>query len=147
MTRGDKAKIYFNAGYNCAQAVVKAFEDKLGGDINIYLRIASSFGGGIGRLREVCGAFSGSCIVAGLLHGYDGENDVDKGEHYKLIQRLAAKNKEINGSIICRELLAGTVNLSSENPAERSEEYKKKRPCAELCRIAADILAEELGEL
>ena len=147
MTRGDKAKEYFNMGYNCAQSVVKAFEDKLGKDIDVYLKIASSFGGGIGRLREVCGAFSGSCIVAGILRGYDGENNVDKGNHYKLIQQLAKKNKEKNGSIICRELLAGTINLSSENPAERTNEYIKKRPCAELCYIAANILSEELGEV
>ena len=145
MTKGQKAEEYFKQGYNCAQAVVKAFEEEIGGDIQAYLRIASSFGGGIGRLREVCGAFSGSCMVAGLLRGYDEENGVGKGAHYALIQRMALKNKEVNGSIICRELLAGTVNLSSENPSDRSAEYYKKRPCAELCRIAADILAEELN--
>lgn len=145
MNKGQKAEEYFKNGYNCAQAVVLAFADEIGGDLDAYLRLASSFGGGIGRLREVCGAFTGSCMVAGLLRGYDGKNGVSKAEHYALIQRLAAKNKEANGSIICRELLAGTVSLSNADPSVRSEEYKKKRPCAELCRIAADILAEELG--
>lgn len=145
MSRGQKAEEYFKSGYNCAQAVVMAFADVIGGDTKAYLRLSSSFGGGIGRLREVCGAFSGSCMVAGLLRGYDNENGVDKGSHYALIQRLALKNKLQNGSIICKELLGATVNLSSADPSVRTVEYVKKRPCAELCRIAADILAEELG--
>lgn len=145
MSRGQKAEEYFKSGYNCAQAVVMAFADIIGGDTQAYLRISSSFGGGIGRLREVCGAFSGSCMVAGLLRGYDDENGVEKGAHYALIQRLALKNKLQNGSIICKELLGTTVNLSSSDPSVRSAEYVKKRPCAELCRIAADILADELG--
>lgn len=145
MSRGQKAEEYFKSGYNCAQAVVMAFADVIGGDTQAYLRLSSSFGGGIGRLREVCGAFSGSCMVAGLLRGYDNENGVDKGSHYALIQRLALKNKLQNGSIICKELLGATVNLSSADPSIRTAEYVKKRPCAELCRIAADILAEELG--
>lgn len=145
MSRGQKAEEYFKSGYNCAQAVAMAFADVIGGDTQAYLRLASSFGGGIGRLREVCGAFSGSCMVAGLLRGYDNENGVDKGSHYALIQRLALKNKLQNGSIICKELLGATVNLSSADPSVRTAEYVKKRPCAELCRIAADILAEELG--
>ena len=145
MSRGQKAEEYFKSGYNCAQAVVMAFADVIGGDTQAYLRLSSSLGGGIGRLREVCGAFSGSCMVAGLLRGYDNENGVDKGSHYALIQRLALKNKLQNGSIICKELLGATVNLSSADPSVRTAEYVKKRPCAELCRIAADILAEELG--
>lgn len=145
MSRGQKAEEYFKSGYNCAQAVVMAFADVIGGDTQAYLRLSSSFGGGIGRLREVCGAFSGSCMVAGLLRGYDNENGVDKGSHYALVQRLALKNKLQNGSIICKELLGATVNLSSADPSVRTAEYVKKRPCAELCRIAADILAEELG--
>lgn len=145
MSRGQKAEEYFKSGYNCAQAVVMAFADVIGGDTQAYLRLSSSFGGGIGRLREVCGAFSGSCMVAGLLRGYDNENGVNKGSHYALIQRLALKNKLQNGSIICKELLGATVNLSSADPSVRTAEYVKKRPCAELCRIAADILAEELG--
>lgn len=145
MSRGQKAEEFFKSGYNCAQAVVMAFADVIGGDTQAYLRLSSSFGGGIGRLREVCGAFSGSCMVAGLLRGYDNENGVDKGSHYALIQRLALKNKLQNGSIICKELLGATVNLSSADPSVRTAKYVKKRPCAELCRIAADILAEELG--
>lgn len=145
MSRGQKAEEFFKSGYNCAQAVVMSYADVIGGDTQAYLRLSSSFGGGIGRLREVCGAFSGSCMVAGLLRGYDNENGVDKGSHYALIQRLALKNKLQNGSIICKELLGATVNLSSADPSVRTAEYVKKRPCAELCRIAADILAEELG--
>ena len=128
MSRGQKAEEYFKSGYNCAQAVIMAFADVIGGDTQAYLRLSSSFGGGIGRLREVCGAFSGSCMVAGLLRGYDDENGVEKGAHYALIQRLALKNKLQNGSIICKELLGATVNLSSSDPSVRSAEYVKKRP-------------------
>ena len=143
--KAEQARQLFLSGANCAQAVLGAFHRECGLDFDAAMRLASGFGGGMGRLREVCGAFSGSCMVAGLLRGYDNENGVDKGSHYALIQRLALKNKLQNGSIICKELLGATVNLSSADPSVRTAEYVKKRPCAELCRIAADILAEELG--
>lgn len=146
MSRGDKAYEYFNNGYNCSQAVVLAFSDLYPDKKDDMVKIASSFGGGFGRTREVCGTFSGISMVLGLICGFDGENGVSKAEHYALIRELGERFKKDNGSIICRELLGGTVNLSSENPAVRTEEYKKKRPCAELCRYAADILEEKLIE-
>ncbi len=146
MTRGDKAFSYFNEGYNCSQAVVLAFADLYPDKADDMLKIVSSFGGGFGRMREVCGAFSGICAVLGLLCGFDGKNGVSKAEHYAIVRELGERFKADNGSIVCRELLGGTVNLSSENPAERTAEYKKKRPCAELCRYATDILEEKLKE-
>ena len=109
--------------------------------------MASSFGGGFGRLREVCGAFSGISLVVGALLGYgDAESD-KKAEHYALIRELAEEFKNVNGgSIICRELLGNTQNLSSENPAERTMEYKHKRPCYDIVANSADILDKKLKE-
>lgn len=146
MSRGDKAFSYFNDGYNCAQAVVLAFGDLFPEKQDDMIKIASSFGGGFGRMREVCGTFSGVCIVLGLLCGFDVENGISKAEHYALIRKLGDKFKADNGSIVCRELLGETIKLSSDNPSERTAEYKKKRPCAELCGYAADMLEKELKE-
>ena len=116
MSRGELAKKYFDEGYNCAQAVVLAFADLIKIDKDDLLKIASSFGGGFGRLREVCGAFSGMSIVVGYLCGYSLTDSQNKMEHYALIRELAEKFKQRNGgSIICRELIAGTEKLSSEN--------------------------------
>ena len=144
MTRGEIAEQNFLSGLSCAQSVVMAFKDKIEIDEETLLKISSSFGGGFARLREVCGAFSGMCIVAGYLRGYTPTNGVQKADHYAFIRKLADRFKEANGALICRELLGVSVNLSSENPQERSAEYLKKRPCPTICRAAADILAEEL---
>ena len=145
MTRGELAEKYFVDGYNCCQSAVLAFSDLTDLDKSTLLKLSSSFGGGFGRLREVCGAFSGICIIAGLLKGYDRENGVSKMEHYALVQRLGAAFKEANGSLICRELTSKTTNLSSPDPAVRTEEYMQKRPCKEICKNAADILVKELN--
>lgn len=144
-SRGDKAFAFFNSGYNCSQAVVLAFEDLYPEKIKDMLKITSSFGGGYGRMREVCGAFSGICAVAGLLRGFDGSEPGEKAAHYAFIRTLGGKFKEEFGSVVCREFLGETVNLSSSDPSKRSEEYKKKRPCAEICRFAANLLAENLN--
>lgn len=145
MTRGERAEALFKEGYNCSQAVVLAFSDVLGIDDKTAAMLSSSFGGGMGRLREVCGAVSGMFIVVGILKGYsDPKSGTEKTEHYALIQRLAARFREENGSIICNELLGLSKKPSSPVPEKRTEEYYKKRPCAELCRIAADIVSEVL---
>ncbi len=128
------AKELFKKGYNCAQSVVIAFCNETGLDLETALKISSSFGGGMGRLREVCGAVSGMFMVAGMLYGYsDPLNKTAKAEHYKLIQSLATEFKNENNSIVCRELLG----LSAEK--EKNDCYKK-RPCAELVEHAAEIL-------
>lgn len=145
INRGESAEKYFLSGLNCAQSVVMAFKDVIDVDEEVLQKISSSFGGGFGRLREVCGAFSGMCIVAGYLRGYTQNNGVSKAEYYEFIRNLAGKFKAENGSYICRELLGETARLSSENPSERTAEYKAKRPCPTICRAAAEILQNELG--
>lgn len=147
MDKGQIAKENFKAGYNCAQSVVLAFSDELGIDAETLLKLSSSFGGGLARLREVCGAVSGGAMVLGLLEGYTSPTDnVSKTEHYKRVRQFAEAFKAENGSIICRELLTGVKTDSSPVPDERTESYYKKRPCAEICEVAAGILQKMLEE-
>ncbi|MBR6572809.1 MAG: C_GCAxxG_C_C family protein [Clostridia bacterium] len=142
----EKAKELFMQGYNCSQAVVGAFCEDLGLDLETAMKLSSSFGGGMGRLREVCGAVSGAFMVAGLKYGYSDPTDkTAKTQHYKLIQDMAAKFKEQNGSIICRELLGVGDKKETFVPEDRTKEYYKKRPCAELVEIAAKITEEMLN--
>ena len=138
---GTLAEQNFHCGYNCAQSVVLAFFDVTGLDDKTAAMLASSFGGGLGRMREVCGAVSGAAMVLGLVKGYsDPEDREAKKAHYALVREFARRFKEQNGSIICRELLAGVQTAEGGDPEARTEEYYKKRPCAELCRSAAEIL-------
>ena len=145
MTRAEKAKAYFEEGYNCAQAVTLAFAEDMGLDRDSAAKMASSFGGGFGRLREVCGCVSGMTLAAGTLYGYnDPKAREEKAELYALIQKLANEFREKNGSIICRELLAGINSDTNPVPEERTAAYYKKRPCADLVYSAAEILEEEI---
>lgn len=145
---GDIAERLFREGYNCAQSVLLAFEDITGLEKDTALRLSSSFGGGLGRMREVCGAVSGAVMVLGLVHGYsDPENHQAKKEHYALVQEFARRFKEKNGSIICRELLKGSNVKEGNVPEARTEEYYHKRPCGELCRQAAEIVGEMLADV
>ena len=140
MDRKELAQSYFKKGYNCAQSVVMAFHDLTGMTEEESARLASSFGGGLGRMREVCGAVSGMAIVAGLLYGYDDPKvpgAVQK--HYALVQRLAGAFRERNGSIVCRELLGDTSAVRTA-PEPRTPEYYKKRPCVELVGDAVEIV-------
>lgn len=147
MSRKEKAMELFEGGYNCSQAVVLAFADLLGVDEKALARLTSSFGGGMGRLREVCGAVSGMFMVAGLLYGYDGaETGTKKAEHYARIQHLAERFSQDTGSIVCRELLGLDRKKDSPTPDKRTEEYYKKRPCRELVGLAAEILEEMIEE-
>ena len=142
------AKDLFNKGYNCSQSVVLAFCDEIGLDPETALRISSSFGGGMGRLREVCGAVTGMFMVVGMLDGYSDPSDrTAKAEHYKLIQSLALNFENENKSIICRELLDLSVERESHIPEERNQDYYKKRPCAELVEYAAKILDEHIDNI
>lgn len=139
----EKAKALFHEGYNCAQAVVLAFSDLTGLDERTAVMLSSSFGGGIGRMREVCGAVSGMCMVAGLLYGYDDPKaQSEKALHYARVQQLAADFRNENGSIICHELLGLGGGASVPIPEQRTQSYYKKRPCAELVSMAAGILEE-----
>lgn len=145
MDRGIKAAELFLRGYNCAQAVTVAFSDVTGLTPEFSAKMASSFGGGMGRMREVCGAVSGMLMVAGLLYGYDGpETGKPKMEHYALVQELAARFREQAGSIVCREILKDPP--SDPNPTPRTAEFYAKRPCARLVILAAQILDRYIEE-
>lgn len=133
----------FTDGYNCAQSVVLAYSDLLGLEEATLSRLSCSFGGGMGRLREVCGSVSGMFLAAGLLYGYDGpETGKVKAEHYARIQELAHAFEERNGSIVCRELLGLKVKHDESTPSARTADYYRKRPCKELIGMSAEILEE-----
>ena len=140
MDHREKAAELFVNGSNCAQAVAVAFCDVTGLESSLAAKMASSFGGGMGRMREVCGAVSGMLMVVGLLYGYDdpGEKDVNKKAHYALVQQLAGAFREEVGSIVCREILKNPP--SDPNPTPRTAEYYKTRPCARMVMTAARIL-------
>lgn len=141
----EHAARLFNEGYNCSQAVFGAYCDKLKLDFETALKLTSSFGGGMGRLREVCGAVSSMFMIAGLKYGYIDPKDMNlKQKHYELIQKLSKQFKEKNGSIICRELLGLDIHHDSPAPEARTEDYYKKRPCAELVKCAAEIIDDVL---
>ncbi len=143
MDHGKYAVELFLQGYNCAQAVAVAFCDVTGLDEKTAARMASSFGGGMGRMREVCGAVSGMLLVYGLLHGYDVPgDDISKKAQYTRIQAMAEAFREQAGSIICREILKNPP--SDPTPTPRSEDFYKGRPCAGMVHLAARILEEEL---
>ena len=129
----------FLEGFNCAQAVAVAFCDVTGMDQKEAAKLASPFGGGMGRMREVCGAVSGMFMVLGFLYGYDNSDaDSKKKELYKQVQELAERFKQENGSIICREILKNPP--SDPNPSPRTAEYYAKRPCARMVMTAAKLM-------
>lgn len=145
MSHADKARKLFLEGYNCAQAVTLAFAEEMGLDKETAAKLSSSFGGGLGRMREVCGCVSGMALVAGYLYGYaDPKAMEEKADHYALIQELAGEFRAQNGSIICRELLAGITSDTDPTPEARTAAYYKKRPCAELAAAAAEILEKKM---
>ena len=133
-THSEIAMDYFKEGYNCSQSVFLAFCEQYDMDFEMALKISSSFGGGMGRLREVCGAVTGMFMVAGLLYGYsDPKENTSKASHYEKIQSLATMFKEETNSIVCKELL-GLV--------ENQEITAKKMPCKDLVRRAATIMED-----
>ncbi|MDO4569021.1 MAG: C-GCAxxG-C-C family protein [Planctomycetia bacterium] len=142
--KAEKARQLFLEGANCAQAVVMAFEDECGLDALTLARLASGFGGGIGRLREVCGAVSGMVLAANLMWGSSDLSDkFARDTQYARIQTLVGRFREETGSIICRELLGLEKKQSDSHISEpRTEAYYKKRPCVEMVALAARILEE-----
>ena len=157
--RVEKAmRLFKEGGYNCCQAVVLAYNDVLGIDDTTAAALSSGFGGGMGRMREVCGSVSGMVLLAGLLKpATDPTDKAARTGNYALVQEVAADFKVLNGSIICKELLglsptaAATVNPSdihgipeSPVPSDRTPEYYKKRPCEELVGISARIIGEKI---
>lgn len=169
MKKREQAMAHFREGYNCSQAVFLAYAEDYGISPEMACRIAASFGGGMGRMREVCGAFSGMLLVAGLETGATvGKDAAGKKANYDAVQWLARRYREQNGgdSIYCKELLglvprkkessresgeapeqtAGQEMFTDTTPEARTENYYKKRPCPELIGLACDILDEFLQE-
>ena len=154
--RVEKARRLFKeGGYNCCQAVVLAYNDVFGIDDVTAASMASGFGGGMGRMREVCGSVSGMVMLAGLIRpAVDPSVKVDRTGNYALVQEMAGKFREINGSIICKELLGlvpmssgAQVQKESPEPSDRTADYYKKRPCEELVGISARIVGEKIAEM
>ena len=140
-SHAERAEELFRSGYNCAQSVFGAFADEHGLDFETSIRLASSFGGGMGRLREVCGALTGLFMVVSLQSGYTDPEDLEaKTANYQRVQELASKFRERYGTIICRDLLDLEETVSEPIPEKRTEEYYLKRSCAEYVRFAASLL-------
>lgn len=144
MTRAEHAAELFASGYNCAQAVAIAFCDLTGFSQEQTAKMLSPFGGGFGRLREVCGAVSGMTFVYGCLYGYSAPNHEAQMHVYETEQALAARFKEQAGSIVCREILKNPP--SDPVPSVRTEQYYATRPCVRMVYTAADILETYIAE-
>ena len=145
MNHVERAVELFVEGYNCAQAVAAAFGDLTGLDEKTAAKMASCFGGGMGRMREVCGAVSGMLMVAGVLYGYDDPKATrEKRELYAQVQAMAGQFREELGSIVCRDLLKNPP--SDPNPTPRTEQFYKDRPCARMVATAARIMDEFIEE-
>ena len=148
MSRSERAKEKFLQGYACSQAVALAFCDVMGMDETAVGKMMLPFGGGLGRLRLTCGAVSGMAAVVGMVFA-DAENSpANKMKIYAIVQELCAKFQAETGSLICAELLSGMkVPVEVGGVAEtRTTEYYKKRSCADMVALAAQIVEEYLQE-
>lgn len=151
--RAEKARRLFKeGGYNCCQAVVLAYNDIFGLDDETAAAVSSGFGGGMGRMREVCGCVSGMVMLAGLMRPASDPSVKEwRTANYSLVQEMAGRFKAINGSVVCKELLGlvpmgsgMAIQKESPEPSDRTPEYYKKRPCEELVGIAARIVGEKI---
>lgn len=135
----------FEKGYNCAQSVTVAFCDVTGLEPDAAAAMASSFGGGMGRMREVCGAVTGMLLVAGILYGYSTPGDDEaKAAHYRRVQEMANRFRQEAGSLTCRDILKNPP--SDPSPTPRSDEFYRMRPCTRMVYMAAEILSSYLTE-
>lgn len=145
MDRRQMAVDLFLQGYNCAQSLAGAFADVTGLDRDTMLRLASSFGGGMGRLREVCGGVTGSLMVLSMVYGYSTpETGEAKAQLYARVQALAKAFEAEHGTILCRELLGRT--REEPTPEARTPAYYASRPCARFIGDAAELLERYLNE-
>lgn len=143
--RAERARNYFKEGYNCSQSVFMAYSDLFDVTPDMAAIFASSFGGGMGRLREVCGTCTGMFMIASLAIPANNPADKEaKMKNYALVQELAEEFRRENGSIICRELLGLDHKQDGPKPEERTEAYYKKRPCSELVYLSATIVGNKL---
>jgi len=150
-SRKEQAVALFKEGYNCSQAVFVTYADLFGMEKETALKVSASFGAGIGRMREVCGAACGMFMVAGMLTGQtEGADQAAKKRNYDMVQLLAEEfKKENGGTYICRELLARAgankaLTPGDTTPEARNEEYYKKRPCLKTIEGAAGIVEHVL---
>ena len=147
-TRAHRAQELFHEGFNCSQSVFAACADLYGvTDEAFALRLAASFGGGIGRMRQTCGAACGMFLLGGLENGSATPGDHEgKTNNYALVQELAAKFKEEHGNIICSELLSIAPHAQQPTPEPRTDTYYKKRPCAEIVGNAVRIYLQRVSK-
>jgi len=144
--KSQLAKRYFEEGYNCAQSVLLAFCEETGLSIEQAAKLASTFGGGMGRMREVCGAVSAMFMIQGLIEGYtDPKAKEEKAELYARVRDVAEQFREKNHSIICRDLLLDVQTTPGGVPEERTKEYYERRPCGCYVEDAAGLIAEALN--
>jgi len=144
--KSQLAKRYFEEGYNCAQSVLLAFCEETGLSIDQAAKLASTFGGGMGRMREVCGAVSAMFMIQGLMEGYtDPKAKEEKAELYARVRDVAERFREKNHSIICRDLLIDVQTTPGGVPEERTQEYYERRPCGCYVEDAAGLIAEALN--
>ena len=148
MNEKERAMELFHEGYNCSQSVFTAFAYRFGIDEDTAKKISAGLGGGVGRMREVCGAVSGAAMVIGsICSATDGKDSESKQKNYELVREFADRFTKRNGTVICRELLGLEVKMeNTAKPESRTTEYYKKRPCVELVGDAAEILAEIIKE-
>ncbi len=144
MDHATQAAELFCSGYNCAQAVTVAFCDVTGLTPEFSAQLVSGFGGGFGRIREVCGAVSGAVAVVSYLYGYNSPNPEKQLALYAIVQHIMHSFEQKAGSYICREILGNPP--SDPAPTPRTAEYYAKRPCARLVMLAASILEEYIAE-
>lgn len=146
MSHKDRAEALFMNGCNCAQATAAAFADEFGRSEAEILRMTAGFGGGVGGLREICGAVSGMAFIAGLDRGsYDPLDKEAKTAFYALIQEAHGEFVARFGTGICRELLEKNECAFSAAPSERTPAYYAERPCARFVGGAAEIIANKLA--
>lgn len=147
-SRVEKAVELFMSGYNCSQSVFVAYSDLFGMDREQALKVSCSMGGGMGRMREVCGTVSGMAMVAGMVCGNtDPSDQAAKTKNYETVRKMADVFKAQHKSIICREILGIRSAEKSAAPEARTAEYYQKRPCARMVETAARIIEETFPEL
>ena len=143
----ERARDLFLEGYNCSQAVAAAFTPEMGLDVKTVLRLSSGFGGGMGGLRNTCGAVSGMCMALSMLRGYDEADDMETKKHlYATVQHMALQFEERFSTLVCRDLLALNGIEAQKEPSERTPEYYRTRPCARYVEACAAILCDTLNE-
>lgn len=145
--RVSRAITLFESGFNCSQAVFMAYADAYGIEEKLAAGLSTSFGGGMGRMREVCGALSGACMLLGLEYPHNDPADkTSKDTNYKVVQRVAAAFKADMGSYICADLLTLKREPQLPESSERTQKYYDLRPCTRCVAVAAEIVGKEIGK-